>query len=59
MDCFVCRISSRSGHVFNNPEEPEGEDEDVRLERVQTASALTSADFQEVNPVKQLTAEVS
>ncbi|XP_006970522.1 ABC-type organic anion transporter ABCA8A-like isoform X3 [Peromyscus maniculatus bairdii] len=43
----VFRISSRSGHVFNNPEEPEGEDEDVRLERVRTASALTSADFQE------------
>ncbi|XP_028617115.1 ATP-binding cassette sub-family A member 8-A-like [Grammomys surdaster] len=43
----IFRISSRSDHVFNNPEEPEGEDEDVSLERVWTANALTSADFQE------------
>uniref|UniRef100_A0ABK0LU37 ATP-binding cassette, subfamily A (ABC1), member 8a n=1 Tax=Rattus norvegicus TaxID=10116 RepID=A0ABK0LU37_RAT len=43
----VFRISSRSDRVFNNPEEPEGEDEDVSLERVRTANALTSADFQE------------
>ncbi|GAB1297011.1 ABC-type organic anion transporter ABCA8A [Apodemus speciosus] len=43
----VFRISSRSDHVFNNPEEPEGEDEDVGLERVWTANALTSAEFQE------------
>ncbi|RAQ36251.1 hypothetical protein DPQ28_12030, partial [Pasteurella multocida] len=27
----VFRISSRSDRVFNNPEEPEGEDEDVSL----------------------------
>lgn len=53
IDCFVYRISSRSDHVFNNPEEPEGEDEDVSLERVRTANALTSVDFQEVNLVKQ------
>lgn len=53
IDCFVYRISSRSDRVFNNPEEPEGEDEDVSLERVRTANALTSADFQEVTLVKQ------
>ncbi|XP_052050493.1 ABC-type organic anion transporter ABCA8A-like [Apodemus sylvaticus] len=40
-------ISSRSDRVFNNPEEPDGEDEDVGLERVWTANALTSADFHE------------
>lgn len=55
MDCFVYRISPRTDRVFNNPEEPEGEDEDVRLERERTANALTSVDFQEVNLVKQLT----
>ncbi|KAL6034507.1 hypothetical protein STEG23_006478, partial [Scotinomys teguina] len=43
----IFRISSRSDHVVNNPEEPEGEDEDVHLERVRTASALTSGDFEE------------
>ncbi|XP_052050618.1 ABC-type organic anion transporter ABCA8A isoform X2 [Apodemus sylvaticus] len=43
----VFRISSRSDHVFNNPEEPDGEDEDVGLERVWTANVLTSADFHE------------
>ncbi|XP_034361562.1 ABC-type organic anion transporter ABCA8A-like [Arvicanthis niloticus] len=47
----VFRISSRSDHVFNNPEEPEGEDEDVSLERVWTANALTSTDFQEKPPI--------
>ncbi|ERE69076.1 ATP-binding cassette sub-family A member 8-A-like protein [Cricetulus griseus] len=43
----VFRISPRTDRVFNNPEEPEGEDEDVRLERERTANALTSVDFQE------------
>ncbi|KAL1779067.1 ATP-binding cassette sub-family A member 8-A-like isoform X3 [Sigmodon hispidus] len=43
----VFRISSRSDRVLNNPEEPEGEDEDVHLERTRTATALTSVDCQE------------
>uniref|UniRef100_A0A8C6HFX4 ATP-binding cassette, sub-family A member 8b n=1 Tax=Mus spicilegus TaxID=10103 RepID=A0A8C6HFX4_MUSSI len=43
----VFRISPRSDRVFNNPEDPDGEDEDVSQERVWTANALTSADFQE------------
>ncbi|XP_051014919.1 ABC-type organic anion transporter ABCA8A-like [Acomys russatus] len=43
----VFRISSRNDRVFKNPEEPEGEDEDVRLERAWTANALTSAGVQE------------
>lgn len=55
MDCFVYRISSRVDRVFNNPEEPESEDEDVRLERERTANALTSVESQEVILVKQLT----
>lgn len=52
MNFFVYRISSRSDRVFNNPEEPDGEDEDVGLERVWTANALTSADFHEASLVK-------
>ncbi|XP_040605939.1 ABC-type organic anion transporter ABCA8A isoform X2 [Mesocricetus auratus] len=43
----VFRISSRVDRVFNNPEEPESEDEDVRLERERTANALTSVESQE------------
>jgi hypothetical protein len=59
MDVFIYRISPRSDRVFNNPEDPDGEDEDVSQERVWTANALTSADFQEVGLVRQLTVEVS
>uniref|UniRef100_A0A8C5JZ27 ATP-binding cassette, sub-family A member 8a n=1 Tax=Jaculus jaculus TaxID=51337 RepID=A0A8C5JZ27_JACJA len=43
----VFRIASRSAHVCPNPEEAEGEDEDVTRERARTADALTSADFEE------------
>ncbi|XP_054565135.1 ABC-type organic anion transporter ABCA8-like [Eptesicus fuscus] len=41
------RISPRSSDVYQNPEEPEGEDEDVQMERVRTANALNSTNFDE------------
>ncbi|KAG8505133.1 ATP-binding cassette sub-family A member 8, partial [Galemys pyrenaicus] len=41
------RISPRSNGVCQNPEDPEEEDEDVQIERVRTASALTSTSFDE------------
>ncbi|XP_005597296.1 ABC-type organic anion transporter ABCA8 isoform X1 [Equus caballus] len=41
------RISPRSSKVHQNPEEPEGEDEDVQMERERTANALTSTNFDE------------
>nr|XP_008010173.1 ATP-binding cassette sub-family A member 8 isoform X1 [Chlorocebus sabaeus] len=41
------RISPRSSDVCQNPEEPEGEDEDVQMERVRTANALNSTNFDE------------
>nr|KAF6294968.1 hypothetical protein mMyoMyo1_000037 [Myotis myotis] len=41
------RISPRSSDVHQNPEEPEGEDEDVEMERVRTANALNSTNFDE------------
>ncbi|XP_003417336.2 ATP-binding cassette sub-family A member 9 isoform X1 [Loxodonta africana] len=43
----VFRISPRSSEIFPNPEKPEGEDEDVQMERVRTASAVTAPDFDE------------
>ncbi|XP_013003072.1 ATP-binding cassette sub-family A member 9 isoform X2 [Cavia porcellus] len=43
----VFRISPRSSDVFPNPEEPEGEDEDVRMERIRTTNAVTSLDEEE------------
>ncbi|XP_008535994.1 ATP-binding cassette sub-family A member 9 isoform X2 [Equus przewalskii] len=43
----VFRISPRSSDVFPNPEEPEGEDEDVQMERMRTANAMTVPDFDE------------
>ncbi|XP_033623170.1 ATP-binding cassette sub-family A member 8-A isoform X2 [Fukomys damarensis] len=43
----VFRISPRSSTVLHNPEDPEGEDEDVQLERVRTANALTSPNFEQ------------
>ncbi|XP_056673205.1 ATP-binding cassette sub-family A member 10 isoform X2 [Monodelphis domestica] len=43
----VFRISLRSSEAFPNPEEPEGEDEDIQAERVKTASALTSLNLDE------------
>lgn len=46
--CFGFRISPRSSDVFPNPEEPEGEDEDVQMERMRTANAMTVPDFDEV-----------
>uniref|UniRef100_A0A8C4MT46 ATP binding cassette subfamily A member 9 n=1 Tax=Equus asinus asinus TaxID=83772 RepID=A0A8C4MT46_EQUAS len=45
--CFGFRISPRSSDVFPNPEEPEGEDEDVQMERMRTANAVTVPDFDE------------
>ncbi|XP_027626944.1 ATP-binding cassette sub-family A member 9 isoform X2 [Tupaia chinensis] len=36
----VFRISPRSCDVFPNPEGPEGEDEDVQMERMKTANAV-------------------
>uniref|UniRef100_A0A2K6V117 ATP binding cassette subfamily A member 8 n=1 Tax=Saimiri boliviensis boliviensis TaxID=39432 RepID=A0A2K6V117_SAIBB len=41
------RIYPRSSDVCQNPEEPEGEDEDVQMERVRTANALNSTNFDE------------
>ncbi|XP_023604395.1 ATP-binding cassette sub-family A member 8-like [Myotis lucifugus] len=41
------RISPRSSDVHQNPEEPEEEDEDVEMERVRTANALNSTNFDE------------
>uniref|UniRef100_G1PB77 ABC transporter domain-containing protein n=1 Tax=Myotis lucifugus TaxID=59463 RepID=G1PB77_MYOLU len=41
------RISPRSSDVHQNPEEPEGEDEDVEMERVRTVNALNSTNFDE------------
>ncbi|KAG8505134.1 ATP-binding cassette sub-family A member 9 [Galemys pyrenaicus] len=43
----VFRILPRISDVFPNPEEPEGEDEDVQMERVRTANAMTVSDFDE------------
>ncbi|XP_055983411.1 ABC-type organic anion transporter ABCA8-like isoform X1 [Sorex fumeus] len=41
------RISPRSSDWCPNPEEPEGEDEDVQRERVRTVNALNSTDLEE------------
>uniref|UniRef100_A0A8W4FCH7 ATP binding cassette subfamily A member 8 n=1 Tax=Sus scrofa TaxID=9823 RepID=A0A8W4FCH7_PIG len=41
------RISPRRSDVCPNPEEPEGEDEDVQMERRRTADALNSTNFDE------------
>ncbi|XP_045840899.1 ABC-type organic anion transporter ABCA8-like isoform X1 [Meles meles] len=41
------RISPRSPDVCQNPEAPEGEDEDVQMERMRTADALNSTNFEE------------
>lgn len=46
---FDFRISPRSSKVLPNPEEPEGEDEDVQMERMRTASAVTIPDSDEVH----------
>ncbi|XP_065764619.1 ATP-binding cassette sub-family A member 9 isoform X3 [Muntiacus reevesi] len=45
----VFRISPRSSAVFPNPEKPEGEDEDVHMERRRTADAVAAPDSEE-NP---------
>lgn len=47
MDGFDSRISPRSNDVCKNAEEPEGEDEDVQMERVRTENALNSTNFDE------------
>lgn len=52
MDGFDSRISPRSSDVHQNPEEPEGEDEDVQMERVRTANALNSTNYDEVKTYK-------
>ncbi|XP_052050613.1 ABC-type organic anion transporter ABCA8B isoform X2 [Apodemus sylvaticus] len=43
----VFRISPRNNDVYQNPEEPEDEDEDVQMERMRTADALVSTSFDE------------
>ncbi|XP_023614805.1 ATP-binding cassette sub-family A member 9 isoform X2 [Myotis lucifugus] len=43
----IFRISPRSSKFFPNPEEPEGEDEDVQMERMRTANAVTIPDSDE------------
>ncbi|KAI5277249.1 Atp-Binding Cassette Sub-Family A Member 8 [Manis pentadactyla] len=42
------RISPRNSYDFPNPEEPEGEEEDVQVDRMRTSSALTVPDTDEV-----------
>ncbi|KAB1265904.1 ATP-binding cassette sub-family A member 9 [Camelus dromedarius] len=44
----VFRISPRSSSVLPNPEKPEGEDDDVQMERMRTANAVTAPDSDEV-----------
>ncbi|XP_005402172.1 PREDICTED: ATP-binding cassette sub-family A member 9 isoform X2 [Chinchilla lanigera] len=43
----VFRMTPRSSDVFPNPEEPEGEDEDVRMERIRAINAVTALDEEE------------
>ncbi|XP_015425962.1 PREDICTED: ATP-binding cassette sub-family A member 9 [Myotis davidii] len=43
----IFRISPRSSKFFPNPEDPEGEDEDVQMERMRTANAVTIPDSDE------------
>ncbi|PNJ50958.1 ABCA9 isoform 1 [Pongo abelii] len=43
----VFRISPRSNAVFPNPEEPEGEEEDIQMERMRTVNAMAVRDFDE------------
>nr|XP_021514215.1 ATP-binding cassette sub-family A member 8-B-like [Meriones unguiculatus] len=43
----IFRISPRNNDVHQNPEEPEGEDEDVQMERTRAANALASTSFVE------------
>ncbi|XP_047612602.1 ATP-binding cassette sub-family A member 9-like isoform X2 [Phacochoerus africanus] len=43
----VFRISPRGSSVFPNPEKPDGEDEDVQMERIKTANAVTVPDSDE------------
>lgn len=46
-DCFGFRISPRGSDICPNPEEPEGEDKDVQMERMRTTNAVTVADVEE------------
>ncbi|XP_069849261.1 ABC-type organic anion transporter ABCA8-like [Dipodomys merriami] len=41
------RISPRSSDALQNPEQPEGEDEDVQMERMRTTNSLNSTNFDE------------
>uniref|UniRef100_A0A673V7B5 ATP binding cassette subfamily A member 9 n=1 Tax=Suricata suricatta TaxID=37032 RepID=A0A673V7B5_SURSU len=43
----VFRIAPRGSDIFPNPEEPEGEDEDVQMERRRTTNAVTVMDVEE------------
>ncbi|XP_076791657.1 ABC-type organic anion transporter ABCA8B isoform X2 [Arvicanthis niloticus] len=43
----IFRISPRNNDVYQNPEEPDNEDEDVQMERMRTANALVSTSFDE------------
>ena len=49
MGGFYLRISPQNNDVYQNPEEPEDEDEDVQMERMRTANALVSTSFDEVS----------
>ncbi|XP_029401864.1 ATP-binding cassette sub-family A member 8-B isoform X2 [Mus pahari] len=44
----IFRISPRNNDVYQNPEEPGDEDEDVQMERMRTANALVSTSFDEM-----------
>ncbi|GAB5581246.1 ATP-binding cassette sub-family A member 9 isoform X1 [Prionailurus iriomotensis] len=48
---FAREISPRGSDICPNPEEPEGEDKDVQMERMRTTNAVTVADFEEVEPL--------
>lgn len=56
-DCFDFRISPRGSDICPNPEEPEGEDKDVQMERMRTTNAVTVADFEEVEPLNMFIQE--
>ncbi|XP_028617102.1 ATP-binding cassette sub-family A member 8-B [Grammomys surdaster] len=43
----IFRISPRNNDVYQNPEKPDNDDEDVQMERIRTANALVSTSFDE------------
>lgn len=52
--CFGFRISPQRNKVLPNPEDPEGEDEAVQLERMRAANAVTLPDADEVGITKNI-----